>query len=246
MNTPPDAPVALITGAGRRIGAAIARRLHADGYALALHGRASSAGLDALVAGFQRARPGSAAALRAELADPDACAALVEAAHARFGRLDLLVNNAAGFATGPLERTGAESFDLLMAVNARAPFLLARAAAPWLRARHGAIVNIADVYAAHPRADAVAYAASKAALVAITRGLASALAPAVRVNAIAPGAILWPEDGGDADRQAILGRTALGRCGSPSDIADAVAWLAGAGFVTGQVVRVDGGRALQA
>ncbi|MFC4728366.1 pteridine reductase [Coralloluteibacterium thermophilus] len=241
------APVALVTGAARRIGAAIARRLHADGHALALHYRRPGPELDALLAAFEAARPGSAVALQADLREPQACERLVAEAQARLGRLDALVNNASAFAVAPLEASDAALFDAQFAVNARAPFLLARAAAPFLRAQRGAIVNVADVYAAQPRPDAIAYSASKAALVAITQGLAGALAPEVRVNAVAPGAILWPDgESGSGDREAILARTALGRRGSPEDIADAVAWLLRAPFVTGQVVRVDGGRALTA
>lgn len=239
-------PVALVTGAARRIGAAIARRLHADGYAIALHWHRAAAAADALVSELEAACPGSAVALQADLADADAPAALVAATLDHFGRLDALVNNAAAFAPTALAATTADDWDTLFATNARAPFLLAQAAAPALRASRGAIVNIADVYAERPRADLVAYAASKAALVGLTRGLAVALAPEVRVNAVAPGAILWPEADADAaPKDAILAATPLARLGDAGDVAGAVAWLLrGAGFSTGEVLRVDGGRAL--
>lgn len=243
MSEPP--PVVLVTGAARRIGAAIARRLHADGYAVALHCHRSRDEADALAAELGTARPGSARVLQGDLANASALPALVDGVVAGFGRLDGLVNNAAAFAPTAFESTRAEAFDALMATNARAPFLLAQAAAPHLRASGGAIVNIGDLYAERPRADLVAYAASKAALLGLTRGLAVALAPEVRVNAVSPGAILWPEDGADPAQQArILDATPLARLGAVAEIADAVAWLLAGGFMTGEVLRLDGGRSL--
>lgn len=240
-----SAPVVLVTGAARRIGAAIVRRLHADGYAVALHCRRSRDEADALAAGLEAQRPGSVVVLQGDLADAGIVPGLVEATVARFGRLDALVNNAATFAPTAFAATDAEAFDALMATNARAPFLLAQAAAPHLRAARGAIVNIGDLYAERPRADLVAYAASKAALLGLTRSLAVALAPEVRVNAVSPGAILWPEDGADTAQQTrILDATPLARLGSAEEIADAVAWLVRGGFTTGEVLRLDGGRSL--
>lgn len=240
-----SAPVVLVTGAARRIGAAIVRRLHADGYAVALHCRRSRDEADALAAGLEAQRPGSVVVLQGDLADAGIVPGLVEATVSRFGRLDALVNNAATFAPTAFAATDADAFDALMATNARAPFLLAQAAAPHLRAARGAIVNIGDLYAERPRADLVAYAASKAALLGLTRSLAVALAPEVRVNAVSPGAILWPEDGADAAQQTrILDATPLARLGSAEEIADAVAWLVRGGFTTGEVLRLDGGRSL--
>ncbi|MCD9004703.1 pteridine reductase [Luteimonas sp. XNQY3] len=240
-----SAPVVLVTGASRRIGAAIARRLHADGYAVALHCNRSRDAADALAAGLDAQRPGSICVLQGDLADVTVVPKLIEGTVAQFGRLDALVNNAAAFAPTAFDATGADAFDALMATNARAPFLLAQAAAPHLRAARGAIVNIGDLYAERPRADLVAYAASKAALLGLTRGLAVALAPEVRVNAVSPGAILWPEDGADPAQQVrILESTPLARLGSADEIADAVAWLLRGGFVTGEVLRLDGGRSL--
>lgn len=240
-----SAPVVLVTGAARRIGAAIVRRLHADGNAVALHCRRSRDEADALAAGLEAQRPGSVVVLQGDLADAGIVPGLVEATVARFGRLDALVNNAATFAPTAFAATDADAFDALMATNARAPFLLAQAAAPHLRAARGAIVNIGDLYAERPRADLVAYAASKAALLGLTRSLAVALAPEVRVNAVSPGAILWPEDGADAAQQTrILDATPLARLGSADEIADAVAWLLRGGFTTGEVLRLDGGRSL--
>lgn len=241
----PTAPVALVTGAARRIGAAIARRLHVGGYDIALHCHRSRSDADALAAELTAARPGSVRVLQADLADATSLAGLLASTIACFGRLDALVNNAAAFAPTAFEATDAGTFDALMATNARAPFLLAQAAAPHLRASRGAIVNIGDLYAERPRADLVAYAASKAALLGLTRGLAVALAPEVRVNAVSPGAILWPEDGADAAQQArILEATPLARLGGAGEIAEAVAWLLRGGFMTGEVLRLDGGRSL--
>ena len=246
-------PVALVTGSARRIGAAIARRLHAAGFDLVLHHRDSTGDAQALAAEFEVARAGSALALQADLAQFDRLPELVAKTVGHFGRLDALVNNASVFYPTPLGATTPAQWDDLFAVNARAPFFLAQAAAPHLAAAGGAIVNIADIYAERPlRAHAV-YAMGKAALLHMTRALALELAPQVRVNAVSPGAILWPEHPGksigkDADAQAaILARTPLGRTGTPEDIAEAVRWLLqDARYCTGQVLRVDGGRLLEA
>ena len=241
---PPPRPVVLITGAARRIGAAIARRLHADGCDLVLHCHGSVDAMEALRRELERSG-GSVQVLHADLREAGALAPLVDRAAARHGRLDGLVNNASNFFPTPLEQADATQWESLFAVNARAPFFLAQAAAPHLRASGGAIVNLADLYAGTPLRDHPLYSAAKAALVSLTRGLAQALAPQVRVNAVAPGAILWPEQDQDhAAREAILRDTALGRAGTPEDIAAAVAWLLSreAGYITGQVLHVDGGR----
>lgn len=237
--------VALITGAARRIGAVIARRLHADGWDVALHFRRSRAELDALIAGLERGRASSTFAMEADLADVDALAPLVAKTIDRFGRLDALVNNASAFYPTPADRATPAQWDDLFATNARAPFFLSQAAAPYLAKQRGAIVNLVDIYAEKPLADHPIYSMSKAALAAMTKALARDLAPDVRVNGVSPGAVLWPESGkSDADRQALIGRTPLGRVGTPEDVASAVAWLLDAPFVTGEIVRVDGGRHL--
>jgi len=239
-------PVALITGAGKRVGATIARTLHAAGYDLALHCRRSVAEAETLAGELEAARAGSTLVLQAELADVHALPALVDTTLARFGRLDALVNNASGFHPTPLGSATPAQWDELFAANAKAPFFLAQAAAPALRAAHGAIVNLVDIYAEHPLADHPIYCMAKAALAAMTRALALDLAPAVRVNGVAPGAVLWPADGKPyEDQQAMLARTPLGRAGSPEDVAGAVRWLLHeAPYVTGQIIRVDGGRTL--
>ncbi|MCA1713567.1 MAG: pteridine reductase [Gammaproteobacteria bacterium] len=239
-------PVALITGAAKRIGAAIARRLHAAGYDLALHYRSSDAPMRVLAADLDNARRGSTLLLQAELTEFDRLPELVAGAVGRFGRLDALVNNASAFFPTAFGATTPAQWDALFASNARAPFFLAQAAAPHLRAARGAIVNLTDIYAERPlRAHAV-YGMSKAALSHMTRALALELAPEVRVNAIAPGAIVWPENADASAQQAILARTPLGRLGSAEDIAETVRWLLqDAGYITGQTLRVDGGRLLE-
>ena len=239
-------PVALITGAAKRIGAAIARRLHAAGYDLALHYRSSDAPMRALAASLDSVRPGSTLLLQAELAEFDRLPELVARTIGRFGRLDALVNNASAFFPTAFGATTPAQWDALFAANVRAPFFLAQAAAPHLRTARGAIVNLTDIYAERPlRAHAV-YGMSKAALWHMTRALALELAPDVRVNAIAPGAILWPENADASAQQAILARTPLGRIGTAEDIAETARWLLqDAGYITGQTLRVDGGRLLE-
>lgn len=249
---PTSRRVALITGAARRIGAAIARRLHADGYDLALHYRGSAQDMQGLATELEAKRPGSTLTLQADLAEFDRLPELVAKSVGRFGRLDALVNNASTFHPTPVGETTPQQWDELFASNARAPFFLAQAAAPHLRATRGAIVNLVDLYAERPLPRHSVYCMAKAALAMMTQSLAIELAPEVRVNAIAPGAILWPEPAstqagdGDAQRQqAIIARTPLARTGTAEEIADAVAWLLdGASYTTGQVIRVDGGRGL--
>jgi pteridine reductase len=245
-------PVALVTGAARRLGAAIARGLHAHGYDVALHYRHSAADMQPLAAALEAARSGSVLTLQADLAEFDRQPELVARTVGRFGRLDALVNNASGFQPTPLGEVTPAQWDALFASNARAPFFLAQAAAPHLAAARGAIVNMVDIHAERPLRDHAVYSMAKAALVMATRSLALELAPDVRVNAIAPGAILWPElpasDADDAARRAaLLARTPLGRTGTPEEVAEAVRWLLGeASYCTGQVLRLDGGRLLEA
>ena len=237
-------PVALVTGAARRIGATIARRLHAEGYDLALHCRHSRAELDALVAELDDVRAASTLALEADLGDVSTLGALIAATIARFGRLDALVNNASAFYPTPVGATTLAEWEDLFGANVRAPYFLAQAAAPHLASRRGAIVNLVDIYAERPLARHAVYSMSKAALAMMTKALARELGPSVRVNGVAPGAVLWPDaDKPTADRDDLIARTPLARIGSPDDVASAVVWLIGdASFVTGEIVRVDGGR----
>ncbi|WP_305804234.1 pteridine reductase [Stenotrophomonas sp. YIM B06876] len=238
--------VALVTGSARRIGAVIARQLHGHGYRLALHAHRSSDALQALAFELEAARPGSVLALEADLRDPEAVPDLIEQCVAQFGRLDALVNNASNFYPTPVGQVSVTQWDDLFAVNARAPFFLAQAAAPHLRRQRGAIVNLTDLHGTQPLRDHPVYSAAKAALEMVTRTLALELAPQVRVNAIAPGAILWPELGkSDQAKQALLERTPLARTGTAEEIATAVRWLLDeAPFVTGHTLRLDGGRTL--
>jgi pteridine reductase len=238
--------VALVTGAARRIGAVIARTLHAAGYDLALHYRHSGDAMQALCAELEAARAGSTLALAADLADVAQLPGLVGAVVARYGRLDALVNNASTYYATPLQTTTPQQWDELFATNARAPFFLAQAAAPHLRAAHGAIVNMADIYAERPLPGHAVYGMSKAALVMATRALAGELGPEVRVNAVAPGNVLWSTNPDKAETRAMVEqRTTLGRQGTPQDVADAVLYLLrDAHYCSGAILPVDGGRLL--
>ena len=242
----PDRPVALVTGAAKRIGATIARRLHADGYDLALHYRSSKAEMDALVAELESTRAGSTLALQAELAEFDRLPELVARTVGHFGRLDGLVNNASAYYATPIGEATPAQWDELFASNARAPFFLAQAAAPHLARQRGAIVNIVDIYAERPLRGHAVYCMAKAALAMATKALALELGPGVRVNGVAPGNVLWSENPVKAETlDTVLERTALQRQGEPGDIAEAVAWLLhGNRYVTGQILAVDGGRTL--
>ncbi len=239
-------PVVLVTGSARRIGACIARTLHAAGCDLALHYRGSRDEFDALYAELDAQRAGSVLPLQADLSEFDRLPELVAKAVGRFGRLDGLVNNASSFHPTPIGQVTPAHWDGLFASNARAPFFLAQAAAPHLAATRGAIVNLVDIYASRPLAQHSVYCMAKAALLMATKALALELGPQVRVNAVAPGAILWPESGTDAAaREAMLARTPLARTGTPEEVAEAVRWLLfDATYCSGQVIAVDGGRQL--
>src|SRR5690606_18178905 len=188
-------PVALVTGSARRLGAQTARTLHAAGYDLALHYRSSRGPMDALVADLEAERAGSTFILQADLAQFDRLPEMIARTIGRFGRLDGLVNNASGFTPTPIGSATPDQWDTLFASNARAPLFLAQAAAPHLAAQGGAIVNMLDIYAERPLAGHTIYCMAKAALLMATRSLALELGPQVRVNAVAPGAILWPDEG---------------------------------------------------
>ena len=238
----------LITGAARRIGAAIARGLHAAGTNVVLHCHRSRADAERLAADLNAARPGSCAIVQADLLDLDRLGGLVEEAAEAFGRLDGLVNNASSFYPTPFGAIGAGEWDDLIGSNLRAPLFLAQAAAPLLRQARGAIVNLIDIHAERPLKDFVVYSVAKSGLAGLTRSLALELGPEIRVNGVAPGAILWP-DGDEhfapSERSRILAQTPLGRIGGPEDVAGAVKYLLlDAPFVTGQVLAVDGGRGI--
>lgn len=247
ITTPTNgSPVALITGAAKRVGAVIARHLHAHGFDVVLHHRASPTDAEALATELEATRPGSVLVVQAELGDTAALPGLIDATIARFGRLDALVNNASAFHPTPLGTATDADWDALFDSNAKGPFFLAQAAAPHLRAAGGAIVNLLDVYGERPLAAHTIYSMAKAANAMLVKSLALELGPEVRVNGVAPGAILWPESGkSEAAKQAMLAKTALKRVGSPEDIAEAVRWLLqDARYTTGQTLAVDGGRLL--
>lgn len=232
--------VALVTGAGQRVGRAIAESLARDGWRIAVHYRESQAGAQEVVQGIV-ARGGEASSFAADLADPRACDALVDAAYEHFGQLDLLVNSAAGMVKTRLGHTTAAEFDAIIAVNLRAPFLLAQAAARVMPAG-SSIVCIADHMAVEPWPDYSVHGIAKAGVMALTRHLAAALAPDIRVNAIAPGFVLAPPGMPQEAVDTFVRDTPLERIGAPEDVAQAVRYFADAGFVTGETLFVDGGR----
>ncbi|MDD2768698.1 MAG: pteridine reductase [Methylococcus sp.] len=238
--------VALVTGAAKRLGAAIATHLHGQGYRVVVHYRHSEADALRLCQSLNRCRNDSAAAFGADLLELEALGRLIDRAANRWGRLDALVNNASTFYPTPMGGVTGRQWDELLGSNLRAPFFLIQQAIPWLRAAEGSVVNMVDVHADRPLPEHAAYGIAKAGLVALTKALARELAPKVRVNAVAPGAILWPERDADPARRAeILSRIPLARPGEPSDIARAVVYLLDqAPYVTGQVITVDGGRSL--
>jgi pteridine reductase len=242
------APVFLITGAARRVGAAIARALHAAGANVVVHCNRSRSEGEALVKSLNDLRPKSAHLVQGDLLATNALKGLVEHAASAWGRLDGLVNNASSFYATPVGSINEDMWLDLIDTNLKAPLFLCQAALPHLRKTRGAIVNLADVHAERPLKNFPVYGIAKAGLVGLTRALAVEFAPDVRVNAIAPGAIAWPEHGNDfpaAERERIVQQTPLQRIGSPDDIAQAAKMLLlDATFVTGQVLAVDGGRQL--
>jgi pteridine reductase len=244
--SPNERPVALITGAAKRVGRVIAKTLHAAGYDLALHYRSSKAEAEQLKCELENARGDSVLLLEGELAQTAELPKLVLRTVQRYGRLDALVNNASAFYPTNVGQTTEAQWDELFASNAKAPYFLAQAAAPHLRVARGAIVGLVDIYAEHPLPHHPVYSAAKAAGAMLVKALAWELGPEIRVNGVAPGAVLWPESGkGYADQQQLVGRSALKRAGAPEDVAGAVLFLLrDAPFVTGQILRVDGGRTL--
>ena len=246
MNESLSGKVALVTGGARRVGAAIARRLHGVGASVLLHYRDSESEAAKLEAELNAARAKSAQRVKAELLAPIAPRALVSAALQSFGRLDLLVNNASSFFPVDLGAIESSHWEELVGSNLRAPLFISQEAAPELAKREGAIVNIVDIHAERPLKGYPLYSIAKAGLAALTRSLAIELAPRVRVNGVAPGAIAWPEDGqfDPAERSRIIATTPLARLGSPQDIAQAVHFLACAHYITGQILAVDGGRSV--
>ncbi len=239
--------VALITGGAARIGAEIARTLHAEGCDLLLHYRHSASAACALKATLEQARANSVELAPGDLNTSDCIEQMAQAARTFRGRLDILVNNASSFYPKPITEVTAADWDELIGSNLRAPFFLTQALAPLLRASGGCVVNLVDIHAKRPLANYPVYSIAKAGNAMMVKALARELGPEVRVNGIAPGAILWPEQGLDETTRArILKRTALERTGTPDDIARTLLFLVrDAPYITGQIIAVDGGRTLQ-
>lgn len=237
--------VILVTGGARRVGAAICRRLHRAGARLMLHYRSSGGEARLLQAELNQLRPESVVLIAADLRESAKLPNLVQETLNQFGQLDALVNNASSFFPTPLGEIDEKAWAELIGPNLKAPLLLAQAAAPALRKSRGAIVNITDIHAERPLKNYLVYNVAKAGLAGLTRALARELAPEVRVNAVAPGPILWPEDEqfDELARQRVISHTLLKRVGEPEEIAAAVHYLIyEAGYVTGDTINVDGGR----
>lgn len=240
-----DNKVVLITGAAHRIGATTARYLHKAGMNIVLHYRSSRKAAQALQEELNAERENSVVLVQADLLATHALSALVNETYAAWNRLDVLINNASTFYRTPLAKADDEQWDDLIGTNLKVPFFLAKAAAASLREHHGCIVNMVDIHAERPLKGFPIYSMAKAGLVMLTKSLACELGPEVRVNAIAPGAILWPEDLDEVTKQRILNKTFLKRKGEPLDIAKAINFLINdAPYMTGQILAVDGGRSL--
>lgn len=248
MSTLLEGKTVLITGGAKRVGAAICRRLHAAGANLMVHYRSSVAEARALKSELNALRSGSMALVQADLLKLDALPNLVKATVKEFGRLDALINNASSFYPTPVGEITEKVWDDLIGTNLKAPLFLAQAAARELRKARGCIVNIIDIHAEFPMKNYAVYTTAKGGLLTLTRSLARELGPEVRVNGVAPGTILWPDDDtwkDEVSRQRIINQTALKSIGEPDDIAKAVEFLiAAAPYVTGQVIAVDGGRSI--
>lgn len=248
MNAEAQTKTILITGGAKRVGATIARHVHQAGANVVLHYHTSSKEAQALQAELNALRANSAVIVQANLLDVATLPALVTASLEAFGRLDGLVNNASSYYPSRLGQITLAQWDELMGSNLKAPLFLSQAAAPALLESHGCIVNITDMHIERPKKNYSVYSAAKAGLVSLTKSLAQELAPHVRVNAVAPGPVLWPEDNQEFDAQyraLVVNQTLLKRSGEPSDIAKAVKFLMfDAPFITGHVLAVDGGRHL--
>jgi pteridine reductase len=238
------AKTALVTGAANRIGAEIATQLHENGYSVAVHYNTSESQAQELVGLLNSTRTDSAIALQGDLNDPDTARMLIDAISAKWGILNVLINNASIYERSDPSTANAELFDKIIATNLRAPYLLSSAARPLLSENQGSIVNITDISAFRPQLGYAIYSASKAALIGLTTALARDFAPDIRVNGVSPGAIIWAQGDDAGHRTNVIRNTPLGRHGAIADIAQAVCYLVSAPYVTGHILNVDGGRSV--
>jgi len=240
--------VVLITGGAKRVGASICRLLHAHGAKLMIHYRSSLNEARALQSELNLKRPNSVAIIQGDLLNLSVLPSLIQETVQHFGKLDVLINNASSYYSTELGAINEEEWQDLMGSNLKAPLFLSQAAAPELRKQQGCIVNITDMHVERPKKGYIVYSVAKAGLVTLTKSLALELGPDVRVNAVAPGPVMWPEDNPQFDevyRQRVISQTLLKRIGEPQDIAKAVKFLIqDAPFITGQIIAVDGGRSL--
>lgn len=247
-NSRSNSKVVLITGAGKRVGATVAQYCHQLGMRVAIHYRESAQQAFDLCAHFNQQRSHSAMALQADLRDTERLEALIGKVVAEWGQLDVLINNASSFYPTPLAKVTPRIWEDVIASNLKAPFFLSQCAAPTLKQQNGCIINLIDIQAQRPLKNYSVYCIAKAGLVMLTKSLAKELGPDIRVNAIAPGIVLWPDDEtefNEALRKKIIARNALKRAGTPQDIANTVVFLINhADFITGQIIAVDGGRSL--
>lgn len=243
-----NSKVVLITGAGKRVGAAVARYCHQLGMRVAIHYRDSAQQATTSCDRFNQELQDSAVAIGADLRENDKLEGLITAVIKKWGQLDVLINNASSFYPIPLAKVTPRVWEDIMASNLKAPFFLAQSAARYLKQRKGCIINLVDIQAQRPLKNYSVYCIAKAGLVMLTKSLAKELGPDIRVNAIAPGIVLWPDDETEFNetlREKIIARNALKRAGTPQDIANTVVFLINhADFITGQVISVDGGRSL--
>lgn len=245
MSAKENNPVALITGSAHRIGASIARHLHQQDYRVIIHYHSSVETAQRLVDELNQLTANSADLLKANLSAPAEIEQLSQQAIKCFGQLNVLVNNASRFFPTPIGDVTLTQWENLVNTNLRAPFFLAQALHQKLKQSHGCIINITDVYGHRPLNDHPVYSMTKAGLIMLTKSLSKEMGPEVRVNAVSPGAIIWPDNElSDERKSEILNNTSLQRIGGPDDIAETVAFLAGADYVTGQIIAVDGGRLL--
>jgi pteridine reductase len=240
-----DNKVVLITGAAHRIGAVTARYLHEAGFNIILHYLSSRSPAQALQKELNAKRENSVVLVQADLLANNALTALAKEAYNAWQRLDVLINNASTFYRTPIGSANDQHWDDLFGTNVKAPFFLAQASAPFLRKTHGCIINMVDIHARRPLKEYSIYSMAKAALETMTKALARELGPEIRVNGVAPGAIMWPDNIDEVTKQRIVSKTFLKRKGEPEDIAKAIRFIIeDAPYMTGQIISIDGGRSL--